>query len=80
MASKKFNHSGRDAWGQSHGNAAGKGDAARHKFDQQFRENYDAIKWGPKFKGRFRKTYRAAAVTFTDLAEIPPLFSGEADR
>lgn len=55
--SKAFTESGRDAWGASHG--AGKGDKPRHRLDEQFRENYEAIKWSPRTGERkFRKIYR----------------------
>lgn len=81
MAGTKFSHSGRDAWGQTHGNSAGKGDKARHKFNANFRRNFDAIKWGPKSKGKFRKVYGPRRpVSFTELADIPPTFSGNSDR
>lgn len=77
-----FSQSGRDAWGQTHGNAAGKGDAPRHKFNERFRNNFDEIKWGPKTKGRFRKLYGPKKpVTFTELAKfLSPRFSGNFDR
>lgn len=54
MPAKPFKHSGRDAW-----TGAGKGDKPRHTFDENYRENFDAIKWSPKTgQRRFRKTYK----------------------
>jgi len=78
MPKKPFSHSGRDAFTSHSG--AGKGDAPRHNHDK-FAEGYEAIKWPPKTKGRFRKVYGPRrAVPFSILAAEPVEFTGAKDR
>lgn len=44
----------RDMFGNSHG--AGKGDKPRHKLDDNYRANFDAIKFPPKTEEGFTRT------------------------
>jgi len=75
MPAKPFSNSGRDAFTSHSG--AGKGDAPRHNHDK-FAEGYEAIKWPPKTKGRFRKVYGPRS--FSALAAEPVNFTGAKDR
>lgn len=82
MPKKPFTHSGRDAWGASHGQA-GKGDAPRYKHDENYVNNYEAIDWKrgaePQSK-KFRKVYGTLKKPFTELAAEDSAFSGRKDR
>jgi hypothetical protein len=82
MPAKPFTHSGRDAWGTSHGSAAGKGDKPRHKLDDKFRENFDNIDFGPRDPNaprKFRKVYGRSLSSLAMACTADP-FTGRKDR